>query len=198
MSLLSSRVRLRAVIVTALGLLVLIGLVHDGEAPDLADLVDNRLHHEKLEAWLLLAFFVVAMWPRAPCTHRRVHAVNLTPGRIPGRTVFVCDNRRCQRIFTPSEAAVRSRARREPFSTHPSIPSWKGGRATRVTSRHPTRTWPAVAQYVVLVTSAKDRETLTAVVEQASEHLSKSEYSALEYFATNRERELVRDGRFET
>ena len=107
MSLLPSRVRLRAVLVTALGLLVLASIIHDGEAPDFADLVDNRLHHEKLEAWLLLAFLVVALWPRAPCTHRRVHSVNLTPGRIPGRTVFVCDNPRCQHIFTPSEAATR-------------------------------------------------------------------------------------------
>lgn len=53
----------RAVLVTVLGVLVLASIVHDGEAPDLADLIDNRVHHEKIEAWFLAAFVVVALWP---------------------------------------------------------------------------------------------------------------------------------------
>jgi len=55
-----------------------------------------------------------------------------------------------------------------------------------------TRTWPAVAQYVVLVLAADGPESLAAILEQASEQLSDAEYETLEYFATNRERELGR------
>ena len=180
---------LRPVLVAALGIFVLAAFVHDGEDPDLADLLDNRLHHEKLEAWLLAALVVVAMWPSSTCTHRRVHMLNLTPGRIPGRWVFVCDNKTCGRIFSPSDAANRA-PRREPFSTDPSIPSWKGGRAASVNDT--IRSWPPVAQYVVLLACAPDRTTLSAVLEQAVERLPDVEYAVLDYFATNRERELGR------
>ncbi len=182
---------LRSVLVAALGILVLVTIVHDGEAPDLADLIDNRLHHEKLEAWFLAALVVVAMWPSRTCTHRRVHMLNLTPERIPGRWVFVCDNKACRRIFSASDAADRV-PRREPFSTEASIRSWKGGRAASV--KDTIRSWSPVAQYVVLLTCAADRTTLSAILEQAVERLSDVEYAVLDYFATNRERELEREG----
>lgn len=55
--------KLRWMVLAILLALTAASIVHDGEAPELSDLLDNHLHHEKIEGWLLAFSLILVALP---------------------------------------------------------------------------------------------------------------------------------------